>query len=374
MGEGAVSPPELELGEQLAGELIADRRRIDMLELAWSQKAARFAQTDYWDEEGSVSAVDWLRHNCHLNEMAAADRVAVGKRIDSLHESHQSLAEGRIGFPHLTTMVRTADAVGEAFNESKLLKQAEENSPGKFFHICRHYRHAVDKERYAAEQAEEVEQRSMRISRTAEGWYLFGGALDSIGGAAVLNALVPLARPHGEHDDRKLERRMADALVELAAAKTQTQINVTSSLDTLLALPGAPAAEMDYSLPISSKSVERMACDCNVTRILLGSESQVIDVGRSKRVVSAPARKALVVRDRHCQWPGCDRPPKWTVAHHVVHWIHGGGTDLDNLILLCHRHHWLVHEGRWQLVKGDGGQMIAIPPTITFGPPARGPD
>jgi hypothetical protein len=374
MGEGAVVQSDLALGEQLAQELIADRRHLDMLELAWSVKAARFAQTDYWDEEGSVSAVDWLRHNCHLNEMAAADRVAVGKRIDSLPESHQSLTEGRIGFPHLTTMVRTADAVGEFFDEAKLLKQAEESSPGKFFHICRHYRHAVDKERYAAEQAEEVEQRSLRISQTMEGWYVLGGCLDSIGGAAVRNALEKLARPCGERDDRKPDRRMADALVELATGKTQTNINVTSSFETLMALPGAPAAEMDYSLPISSKSVERMACDCNVTRILLGSESQVIDVGRSKRVVSGPARKALVVRDWHCQWPGCDRPPKWTVAHHVVHWIHGGGTDLDNLVLLCHRHHWLVHEGRWQLIKGDGGQMIAIPPTVTFGPPARGPD
>ncbi|MGH3847762.1 MAG: HNH endonuclease signature motif containing protein, partial [Pseudonocardiaceae bacterium] len=153
-----------------------------------------------------------------------------------------------------------------------------------------------------------------------------------------------------------------------------TNLNVTSSLETLLGLDGAPAAEMDFSLPISSTTVERLACDSRVTRLLLGSESQVIDVGRSRRVVSGPGRKALQARDRHCRWPNCDRPAKWSAAHHVVHWIHGGTTDLDNLVLLCHRHHWLVHEGRWQLVRGDGGQMIAIPPTVTFGPPARGPD
>ena len=374
MGFRAVVECETDLGEQLAQELIADRHLIDLLELSWSQKAARFAQTNYWDEAGSVSAIDFLRHNCHMNELAVADRLAVGRQVCEVAESHQSMNDSKIGFAHLATMVRTAEAVGDGFDESQLLKQAEENSPGKFFHICRHYRHAKDKERYAAEQAEQVGQRTFRMSRTEDGSYIVGGCLDSVGGAALRNALEPLARKSGRHDDRNLERRMGDALVELATIPTQTQINVTSSLETLLGLSGAPAAEMDFSLPISSTTVERLACDSTVARVLLSSDSQVIDVGRSKRVVGGPARKALEARDRHCRWPGCERPAKWSAAHHVVHWIHGGATDLDNLVLLCHRHHWLVHEGRWQLVRGDGGQMLAIPPTVTFGPPARGPD
>jgi hypothetical protein len=107
-----------------------------------------------------------------------------------------------------------------------------------------------------------------------------------------------------------------------------------------------------------------------VTRVLLDSESSVIDVGRAKRVVSGPARRALNARDGSCRWPGCDRPASWSAAHHVVHWVHGGTTDLDNLILLCHRHHWMVHEGKWQLVRSDDGRMLAIPPTVRFGRPA----
>ncbi|HEY3194224.1 MAG TPA: HNH endonuclease signature motif containing protein, partial [Candidatus Dormibacteraeota bacterium] len=151
------------------------------------------------------------------------------------------------------------------------------------------------------------------------------------------------------------------------------RLQVTTSLETLLGLSGAPAAEMDFSLPISSKTVERLACDCSVTRILLGSDSMVIDVGRSKRTVEGPRRTALEVRDRHCRWPGCDRPAKWSAAHHVVHWIQGGSTDLDNLVLLCHRHHWMVHEGKWQLVRAAGGQMLTIPPSTTFAACARAP-
>src|SRR2546425_6154676 len=73
-------------------------------------------------------------------------------------------------------------------------------------------------------------------------------------------------------------------------------------------------------------------------------------------------------------WGQAFYPAKWSAAHHVVHWIHGGSTDLSNLILLCHRHHWMVHEGRWQIVRSDDGRMLTIPPTMTFGQLARGPD
>jgi hypothetical protein len=149
---------------------------------------------------------------------------------------------------------------------------------------------------------------------------------------------------------------------------------VTTSLEPLLGLDGAPAAEMEFSLPISSKTVERLACDCSVTRILLGSDSMVIDVGRAKRVISGPQRKALNARDHGCVWPGCDRPASWTSGHHLFHWIHGGGGALKNLALLCHRHHWMVHEGNWQIVRGGDGRMLTIPPTVTFGPSPRGPD
>jgi hypothetical protein len=280
------------LGAELAQDLIVLRHQIDKMELLFSRLAARFAATDHWEEEGSVSAIDWIRHQCHMNEGPAADRVAVGRRMWELQASAQAMSEGEIGFSHLTTLVRTAEASGERFDESKLLKAARESSPGKFFHVCRHYRHSVDKERYAKEQANEAEGRSFRMSQTQEGGYVVGGWLDSIGGAALRNALEPLAQKSGEHDDRELDQRLGDALVELATLQTQTNLNVTSSLETLLGLCGAPAAEMDFSLPVSSTTVERLACDSGLTRILLGSESQVIDVGRSRRSSRArPARR-----------------------------------------------------------------------------------
>jgi hypothetical protein len=365
----------LSRNQLLRERLIQRRRVIDLQEIAFAREAAEFAASDAWDEDGSVSAIDWLRFNCHMNAGAAANSIAVGEILERIPESHQAVVDGEIGFAHLVVMARTAEALDDRFDERLLVEKARENSPGKFFYICQHARHAADPKRYAAEQAEQVEQRRLKLSRWIDGSLLISGQLDPVGGAAVLTVLEPLARKTGAHDDRCLEQRNADALVELASGGgSQAQIQVTSSLETLLGLAGAPAAEMEHSLPVSSKTIERLACDSSIARVLLNSESLVIDVGRSKRVVSEPGRRALAARDGHCRWPECDRPASRSAAHHVVHWIHGGSSDLDNLILLCHRHHRMVHEGDWQLFRGDDGRVRTIPPTVTFGPSSRGPD
>ena len=369
----------------LRERLVQRRRVIDLQELAFTREAAEFAASEAWDEDGSVSAIDWIRFNCHMTAGAAAKAVAVGEIMHQLPQSIQALTDGEIGFAHLAVMARTAEALGERFDEKLLVEKAKENSPGKFFYICHHARHAADPKHYAAEQAEQVEQRRLKLSTWMDGSLLISGQLDPVGGAAFLTALQPLARKSGAHDDRSPERRNADALVDLSThaldtglipqrASQRTHLQVTTSLETLIGLAGAPAAEMEFSLPISSKTVERLACDCSITRILLDSESVVIDVGRAKRTISGPARKALNVRDKHCVWTGCERPASWTEGHHLVHWIHGGTNEPSNLALLCYRHHWMVHEGNWQIIRGDDGRIVTIPPTVTFGPPSRGPD
>jgi hypothetical protein len=369
----------------LRERLIQRRRVIDLQEVAFAREAAEFAAGDAWDEDGSVSAIDWLRFHCHMNAGAAANAIAVGESLEQIPESHQAVVDGEIGFAHLVVMARTAEALGERFDEKLLVEKAKENSPGKFFYICHHARHAANPKTYAAEQAEQVEQRRLKLSTWMDGSLLISGQLDPVGGAAFLTALQPLARKSGAHDDRSPERRNADALVDLSThaldtglipqrASQRTHLQVTTSLETLIGLAGAPAAEMEFSLPISSKTVERLACDCSITRILLDSDSVVIDVGRAKRTISGPARKALNVRDKHCVWTGCERPASWTEGHHLVHWIHGGTNRPSNLALLCYRHHWMVHEGNWQIIRDSDGRIVTIPPTVTFGPPLRGPD
>jgi hypothetical protein len=371
--------------EELAIELIRLGRESDQVHLRFARRAAQFAARNKHDDDGFATPIDWMRFNCHLTSNAAADLIAVGQNLQRLPESVQAVSKGQIGFAHVKAMARTADAVGGNFDEAVLLERARDSSAGKFYYVCNHYRHAADRKGYESEQAELVENRKLSISPCEDGAVLINGVLDPVGGAAFITAIEPLARKSGAHDDRSREKRLGDALVDLSLhaldsglipqqGSQRTHLQVTTTLETLLGLEGAPGAELEFAkLPISSKTVERLACDCSVTRILLGSDSMVIDVGRAKRTISGPARKALNVRDRGCTWPGCERPASWTSGHHLKHWFFGGVNDPPNLTLLCYRHHWMVHEGNWQIVRSDDGRMLTIPPTVTFGPAAEGP-
>src|SRR5437899_2308343 len=312
---------------------------------------------------------------------AAADRVCAGEQLDQLERSEAAVLTGEIGFAHFAHIAKASAAVGERLDETTLLRHARKELVAKFRDTCIHARHAADPNGVADEEANGVEARYLTITNSDDGMVAVSGTLDKVGGAALRTALEPLARRMGKDDHRLFPRRLADALVNLSMhsldngkSSSRPNLQITASLETLLGLAGAPAAEMEFSLPISAKAVERLACDCSVTRILLDSDSMVIDVGRAKRVISGPQRKALTVRDRGCIWPGCDRPASWTSGHHLVHWIRNGPTDLPNLVLLCYRHHWMVHEGDWQIVRTDVGSILTIPPITEFQRLARGPD
>jgi uncharacterized protein DUF222/HNH endonuclease len=368
-------------GEAIAAELIRRRRQIDQEELEFCYLAAQFAATDEYDWQGFESPHAWLKANCHLSGGAASARICAGQQVEHLGQSSKAMAEGEIGFAHFALIARTSAAVGERLDEAKLLGQARKQSIARFHDSCYHARHAADPQGCSADEAQGVEARSLTFANSDDGMVYVNGMLDKVGGAAVQAALEPLAQRAGKDDDRCRERRLADALVDVCmhaldngVPSRRTHMQVTTSLETLLGLSGAPAAEMDFSLPISAKAVERLACDCTVTRVLLGADSTVIDVGRARRVISGAQGKALRVRDRGCVWPGCDRPATWTSGHHLVHWINGGTTDLSNLVLLCYRHHWMVHEGEWQIVRADDGRMLTIPPITPYQRLARGPD
>lgn len=367
-------------GPSLALDLPELSRCINLLQLKHSEMAAAFAQTDHYDRCGNFSPIHWIRENCHLTAAAAADRIAVGDQAPTLPRSFEAVAAGEIGFPHLALIAREAEALAQSgsnrqFDEAPLLDRAMVFTVGRFRNFCHHQRHANDPAGYAAEQAEKVEARSLDLSTGEGGMVWIRGILDPEGGTILRTALEPLAHKNGTGDHRKKDRRLADALVELAQHGQRTTLQVTTTLDTLLERAGAPAADVEFGLPISAASVQRLACDCNVTRILLDSDSLVIDVGRSRRVVSPAQERALRVRDKTCRWPGCDRPASYTVAHHLVHWSKGGKTDISNLMLLCHRHHWMVHEGGWQIVRTNKTDYVVTPPQLeVFGHFARGPD
>src|SRR5438445_5410156 len=377
-GEGALA---LETGAEMLDYLIRRRVQMDQDELDWSLVAARFAETDEYDAQGFASPFACIKARCHMSGGAVSARLCAGEQLERLDKSVAGVTSGEIGFAHFAHIANASAAVGERLDETTLLRHAGKEGVAKFRETCIHARHAADSQGVVDEEVHGVEARELTITDTDYGMVSVSGTLDKVGGAALRTALEPLARRMGKDDHRLFPRRLADALVDLSMhsldngkPSSRPNLQITASLETLLGLAGAPAAEMEFSLPISAKAVERLACDCSVTRILLGSESTVIDVGRAKRVISGPQRKALRVRDQGCVWPGCDRPASFTSGHHLAHWIHGGSTDLHNLVLLCYRHHWMVHEGGWQIVRTDDGRVLTIPPATGFEYRPRGPD
>jgi len=372
--------------DDLTARLMRRRYVIDRLNLDFSKDAARlaaqFATEDAEERLDSPTAGEWIRHNCKMSRSAAYDCINVGEQLHRLPKCADAVVAGEIGFAHLSVIARTASAIAQStpesvFVEDELLERARESSAGRLWHYCMRLRHALDPKGVAREQCIAAEQRRLRLSVWEDGSLLISGQLDPIGGAALRTALEPLAQPMGQGDDRCLERRQADAVIELAThsldaglvpqhASQRPHLQVTTSLETLRGLPGSPAADLEFSLPISSKTVQRLACDASITRVLFGPGSVVVDVGRATRSVSAPTRRALNARDQHCRWPGCERTASWSAAHHVVHWTQGGDTDLSNLLLLCHRHHWMVHEGGWKLARSDDDRLLAIPPTYDY--------
>jgi Domain of unknown function (DUF222)/HNH endonuclease len=266
------------------------------------------------------------------------------------------------------------------FDETRLLAKAETISLKRFRIECAHLRHAADREAFLAKQAEARDWSSLRMRSLTDGGLELTGYLDAEGGALVRTALEPLAARRDAGDDRCVERRCADALVELCQhsldtglvpqrASQRAHVHVTSTLETLLDLVGAPAGEMEHAGVIAGATVQRLACDATITRVLIDATSAIVDVGRSERVVPGATRRALNLRDKGCRWSGCDRTASWTAAHHVVHWAHGGATDMDNLVLLCSHHHWLVHEGGWQIARRDDGSLVTVSPRPLARPP-----
>jgi hypothetical protein len=352
----------------IGGNLVQLRHLIDLLEMTFAQQAAEFAASNEHEDWGSNTAIDWIRHHCQMSGTQAADRIVVGEQLSSLPKSGEAVAEGEIGYAHLSLIVHTAVAVVKSpFNrqqvEEQLLSRAMDMSVGAFRYFCQHVRHAAAPEDVNAEQVEAVEQRKLRFYNWEKGVVSISGQMDAAAAALVKTALLSLSRKQGEHDYRHRDRRLMDALVESFSTKlNRPSLQVTASLETLMALAGAPAGELEFSPPISGKTVERFGCDCTLTRVLLDSESMVIDVGRAKRVISGPMRKALQVRDKHCRWPGCERPASYCEGHHLIHWSKNGPTDLKNVVLLCYRHHWMVHEGGWDLIKTADGQLLVAKP------------
>ncbi|MGH3900696.1 MAG: DUF222 domain-containing protein, partial [Pseudonocardiaceae bacterium] len=217
--------------------------------------------------------------------------------------------------------------------------------------------------------------RELRVRQGSDGTVSLTGKLDPEGGARVLEVLGSLNehRPpvDGVPDQRSQARRDADALVEaMSCLLDEGQLPTRGGQRPHLVLTmrltdlvdGLGAATLDTGGCLSAAEARRLACDAVIVPMVLGSDSMPLDVGRQHRLATAALRDALAQRDKRCAFPSCDRPPRYCEAHHILEWLDGGETKLDNMCLLCNYHHTIVHRQGWHIRFDARGHPEFIPP------------
>ena len=199
--------------------------------------------------------------------------------------------------------------------------------------------------------------------------------LDVEGKAVLEAALGPLSAPKpvdGERDLRSSDRRRGDAMLTLLrrAVAAGDEVGRTSKTTLLLTMDfeslkgGVGAATtlggLDAGTHIAPETVRRLCCDGSVIPIVLGGNSEVLDWGMERRFFTPAQVRRLWLRDGGCTYPGCEAPPQWTDAHHLVHWADLGSSDLGNGALLCERHHTVVHTRRYagRVVRDEQGECV----------------
>lgn len=188
-------------------------------------------------------------------------------------------------------------------------------------------------------------------------------AVDSTDSATGMDGSDGEIRDDTNRDDRPRCQRMVDALVGVAATaleagdvlivrghRTEVVLHIDEAF--LTGRAGSGRCHLDEGPAIDLTDAHRLACDARIRAMIHGADGSVVDLGRSQRLVSDKQRRLLTERDHGCRFPGCTNT-RYVDAHHVVHWEHGGPSDMSNLVLLCNRHHHGLHKGEFD-IEADG--------------------
>jgi hypothetical protein len=325
-----------------------------------------------WDE-ACLGAVSWLATNCRLVRSAAARLVHTARFLRRHPRTAKALDAGDVSVPHveqLAAVARRREGLYER-DESLLLDAAAIVEVQDFPVALRKWATLADDEMARRDAAFGFDRREFTLSPTIGG-SVVGGFVDPEASALIGAVLDETQPPDGALDPRSRAQRWADALVllcerarggALGASRPIAGAEIVMSHDVFA---GHPLADLDALQceiagfgPIPRVTAERLLCDCALGRVVKG-RSQLLDLGRRTRTVPDRLRRAIVLRDEHCQFPGCRAPASWCDAHHLVWWTRGGPTSLENCFLMCRRHHVAVHEGGWKLARGpDGLQLVA---------------
>ena len=376
---------------QLTEDFAALQRAVHDLELERLRRLAEIERRGTFARDGHLSAASWVASRFRVSWAEAKRDASVARSLDDMPSTRRALEDGEVSLSaaRMLSRIRQVDPAAFRDDEAQLVEAAKIHSMGDLHRVAAYWRQQAERDRPADGEDAVRARRALRASVTFMGMVRLDGDLDPETGESLLTALTAVldaeARSRDEHDRRTPTQRRADALGEICRqwldhgdrpqiGGERPHVSVLVDVDALggegpstapavnAPLAGrAPRAagsvgvmsELGHVGPVPPELARRLACDAAVMRVVMAGGSEPLDVGRRTAVVSPAMRRAVIARDRHCRFPGCDRPPAWCDAHHIRHWADGGDTSVDNLLLLCRRHHRIVH-GR----RGFGVELV----------------
>jgi 5-methylcytosine-specific restriction endonuclease McrA len=327
-----------------------------------------------WQHTGARSCAHWLSYRVGLELGAAREKVRVARALGRLPALAGALARGELSYSKVRALTRVATPETEA----RLLAVGRAGTTSHVERIVRGWR-AVDRRAEAREAAQRHRSRSLTVMQEEDGMVLVRGRLEPEVGALLLRALeaarerlyqrtrlVPPTPGDPVSEPPTAGQRQADALALVAEAALRAELDpgppgaryqVVVHVDApVLADPEAPGqAVLEDGARVPAETSRRLACDASRVVMRHDGAGRTVDVGRRTRTIPPALRRALLHRDHGCRFPGCGIPTGQ--GHHVRHWANGGPTSLDNLALLCRRHHRAVHEEEYQVERGRDGAL-----------------
>ncbi|HEV8565122.1 MAG TPA: DUF222 domain-containing protein, partial [Actinomycetota bacterium] len=314
------------------------QRAVELLDAERLRRLAEIERRKIFARDGHLSVASWLASTYKVAWGAAREHVRIARALDEMPKTRRALDDGDLSMSAVRVLVIARDADPDAFrrSEADLVEAARIHSMNDLQRVAAYWRQMVERERLVKGEDRLLEQRRFHASVSLLGMVRVDGDLDPETGETLLTALRAVldaeSRSRREDDHRTPAQRRADALGEICrqwldsmdrpmVAGERPHVTVTVGTDALRDAASG-ASELDYVGPVAPEVARRLACDASITRVVMAGRSEPLDVGRRTAMVPSGMRRAVIVRDRTCRFPGCDRPHTWCDAHHVVHVRH----------------------------------------------------
>jgi hypothetical protein len=342
--------------DQLADDLVELELVSGLIEAIRADRIEVFDRKAGHRAHGYPSVTAFLKHRCRMATGRARRLVAAAHAKNLAPHVFGAWFNTRLSTDQAHRLLETASTVPEEFAaaEDNLIETVQDLSHTDTRRVLDYWRQSVDGPETAMSEVQQEDLRGVSMSISLGGMLRVDAWMTPVAGQTLLTALDALMPPPDPHDGRTPRQRRHDALEDLAREyldheQTPTiggdkpHISLICDLPALQGIAGG-LHQTETGQILTVNQLRTLICDCSLSRVVLGPDSQIIDMGRRTRVISPALRRAVIARDRHCTWPGCDRDPRWCDAHHIKHWADGGATEPANLKLLCRYHHTLTHQ------------------------------